>query len=334
GLAVSSVLPAVIAAEPDILIPTYVNLIAHQAPWLVGLLAVCALAAMQSTGAAYMSTAGAILTRDLYKRFINPSASHATQKLFGRLGVVAIVLAALLVATFSQDALVLIGGLAVAFGLQMFPALAAVCWFPWITRQGVTWGLAIGLLAVIFTENFGLTLLHALGVDFWGRWPLTIHSAGWGIFLNVVVCVAVSALTQDAVAKAHRLKTHAFLARHDPRPPQARNLKPLAWGVTLAWLFFGIGPGAVLGNDVFGAPDAGVDGWLFGIPSIWAWQILMWLCGVGVMWLLAYKMGLSTVPEYQIEALADDRGDLHPGQAFSGPVGSDDVQFFDQPRSP
>ncbi len=29
-------------------------------PWLVGILAVCALAAMQSTGAAYMSTAGAL----------------------------------------------------------------------------------------------------------------------------------------------------------------------------------------------------------------------------------------------------------------------------------
>ena len=39
------------------------------APWLVGLLSVCALAAMQSTGAAYMSTAGAMITRDLVKRY-------------------------------------------------------------------------------------------------------------------------------------------------------------------------------------------------------------------------------------------------------------------------
>ena len=136
--------------------PYYFNQMADTMPWLVGLLAVCALAAMQSTGAAYMSTAGAMLTRDLYKRYINPKASHATQKFAGRLGVAFIVLSALMVATYSKDALVLLGGLAVAFGFQMWPALAAVCWMPWITRAGATWGLAAGLLGVIFTESFGL----------------------------------------------------------------------------------------------------------------------------------------------------------------------------------
>ena len=66
----------------------------------------CALAAMQSTGAAYMSTAGGMLTRDLLKHYLMPAATHAQQKLFGRIGVVAIVLAALVVATVSSDALV------------------------------------------------------------------------------------------------------------------------------------------------------------------------------------------------------------------------------------
>jgi solute:Na+ symporter, SSS family len=48
GLAVDpTVLPVAIAADPDTLVPYYFNLIADIAPWLVGLLAVCALAAMQ-----------------------------------------------------------------------------------------------------------------------------------------------------------------------------------------------------------------------------------------------------------------------------------------------
>ncbi|HSR54641.1 MAG TPA: sodium:solute symporter family protein, partial [Alphaproteobacteria bacterium] len=158
GLGISTVLDAAIAKKPDSLVPYYFNQIADAAPWLVGLLAVCALAAMQSTGAAYMSTAGGMLTRDLYKRYLNPGASHDTQKLWGRVGVAFIVIAALLVATFSRDALVLLGGLAVAFGFQMWPSLAAVCWCPWITRQGATWGLAVGLLAVIFTETLGQTI--------------------------------------------------------------------------------------------------------------------------------------------------------------------------------
>ena len=89
--------------------------------WAGGLLAVCALAAMQSTGAAYMSTAGAMLTRDLLRVFVLPNATHAQQKLYGRIGVLIIVLAALVVATTSTDALVLLGGLAVAYG---FPDVA------------------------------------------------------------------------------------------------------------------------------------------------------------------------------------------------------------------
>ena len=99
------------AGKQGMIVPALINLLSDTAPWFVGLLAVCALAAMQSTGAAYMSTAGGMLTRDLYKRFINPEASHATQKLFGRIGVVIIVLSALFVATHATDALVLLGGL-------------------------------------------------------------------------------------------------------------------------------------------------------------------------------------------------------------------------------
>jgi len=318
GLALASVIPDAVAKKPDSLVPYYFNLLADSAPWLIGLLAVCALAAMQSTGAAYMSTAGGMLTRDLYKRYLNPSASHETQKLFGRIGVGFIVIAALLVATFSKDALVLLGGLAVAFGFQMWPSLAAVCWFPWITRQGATWGLAAGLLGVIFTETFGQTIAGWFGISLaWGRWPWTIHSAGWGIIFNLAVCLAVSAMTQSPEEASHRQRYHDFLREHTSLSADKKKLVPWAWGVTLAWLFFGIGPGAVIGNDIFGAPNAGVAGWTFGIPSIWAWQILFWILGVGMMWFLAYKMEMSTVPDREVEALTEDIGDTaaQPAQA-------------------
>ena len=216
-------------------------------------------------------------------------------------------------ATTSADALVLLGGLAVAFGFQMWPSLAAICWFPWITRQGATLGLAAGLLGVIFTETFGQTIAGWFGIDLpWGRWPWTIHSAGWGMILNLAVCLPVSAMTQNESDHAHRMTYHNFLREHAGLPESKRGLIPIAWAVTLAWLFFGIGPGAVLGNYIFGAPDAGVEGWTFGIPSIWAWQILFWLLGVFMMWLLAYKMEMSTVPDREVEALVEDIGDVAP----------------------
>ncbi len=294
------------AGKQGMLVPQLIRLMQDTAPWLVGLLSVCALAAMQSTGAAYMSTAGGMLTRDLLKHFIMPNANHTQQKLFGRIGVAVIVLAALVVATTSKDALVLLGGLAVAFGFQMWPALMAVCYFPWLTRAGVTIGLAAGMIAVVCTETIG----QSLGITAWGRWPWTIHSAGWGIVFNLGLAVIISAMTQNQADMDHKMKYHSFLREHASLSPSKRGLVPLAWIITLVWFFFGIGPGAVLGNTIFGNPNDAAT-WVFGIPSIWAWQILWWALGVFMMWFLAYKMEMSTVPEREVEALYEDIGDQH-----------------------
>lgn len=291
------------AGKQGMLVPQLIYLMSDAAPWLVGLLSVCALAAMQSTGAAYMSTAGGMLTRDILKRYIMPNASHAQQKLWGRIGVVVIVLAALTVATFTTDALVLLGGLAVAYGFQMWPALIAVCWWPWLTRAGIVVGLVAGLVAVTLTESIGAQYMP------WGRWPLTIHSAGWGIFFNLGLAILISAITQKRADTEHRMTFHGFLREHASLPQSKKGLVPIAWILTLVWFFFGIGPGAVLGNTLFGNPNDATT-WVFGMPSIWAWQLMWWAIGVFMMWFLAYKMEMSTVPEKEVVALHEDIGDV------------------------
>jgi Na+/proline symporter len=286
----------------DSLVASLINLMSDTAPWLVGLLAVCALAAMQSTGAAYMSTAGGMITRDLIRHFLMPNVGHGLQKLFGRIGVGVIVLMALVVATTSTDALVLLGGLAVAYGFQMWPALIAVCYWPFLTRQGVVLGLIAGLIAVTLTDGPA-----SFGIEAWGRWPWTIHSAGWGIIFNLAVALIVSAITRDDMDR--KMEFHNFLAQHATLPPEKRKLVPIAWIVTLAWFFFGIGPGAVIGNWIFGDPnDPG--SWIFGMPSIWAWQILFWVLGCGMMYFLAYTMLMSTVPDTEVESLAEDIAEI------------------------
>ncbi|MDB3955196.1 sodium:solute symporter family protein [Alphaproteobacteria bacterium] len=292
------------AGKQGNLVPQLIYLMSDSAPWLVGLLSVCALAAMQSTGAAYMSTAGGMLTRDLFKRFLMPSASHNLQKILGRAGVGVIVLAALLVATVSKDALVLLGGLAVAYGFQMWPALIAICWWPFLTRAGVSYGLIAGLIAVTLTESIGADVF---GITAWGRWPLTIHSAGWGIIFNLGLAIIISYFTQNKADTDHKMKFHSFLREHASLSSEKRRLIPTAVIITLLWFFFGIGPGAVIGNWIFGSP-LDPNTWVFGIPSIWAWQILFWLIGVYMMWMLAYKMEMSTPPK-TFDALVDDIGD-------------------------
>ncbi len=292
------------AGKQGMLVPQLIYLLGETAPWFAALLSVCALAAMQSTGAAYMSTAGGMLTRDLLKRYLMPNASHGQQKFWGRVGVIVIVLAALVVATTSKDALVLLGGLAVAYGFQMWPSLIAVCWWPWLTRAGVVLGLIAGLIAVTLTESIGAQFMP------WGRWPLTIHSAGWGIIFNLGIAILVSAATQNREDLAHKMTFHNFLREHASLPASKKGLVPVAWIITLVWFFFGIGPGAVIGNTIFGNPNNPAT-WIFGMPSIWAWQLLWWALGVFMMWFLAYKMEMSTVPAKEIEVLHEDIGDIH-----------------------
>lgn len=284
-------------AKQEALVPQLINMMGRRAPWLVGLLAICALAAMESTASCYMATAGAILTRDLLKRFVMPEADDRTQIFAGRMAVVGVVVLALIVATTATDALVLLGGLAVSYGLQMWPALIAVCYWPFLTRQGVICGLIAGIIAVTLTDVFGAWI----GITAWGRWPLTIHSAGWGILCNFMVAIIVSLFTTDDMAR--KMEFHSFLRERAALSPQKRRLKPFAWGLALVWFCFAIGPGAVIGNWVFGDPNTPATWWL-GMPSIWAWQIMGWVSGVGLMWFLAYHMELAAAPAGEAPAAA------------------------------
>ena len=300
--------------KQGLIVPLLIGLASDTAPWLVGLLAVCALAAMQSTGAGYMTTASGMLTRDLLKHFILPRASHGTQKLFGRLGVLAIVLAALMVAMTATDALVLLGGLAVAFGFQMWPALISVCYVPWFTRAGVTLGLLLGLIGVVLTESIGGQLAGFFGFELpWGRWPLTMHSAFWGMAVNLTTVLIISAVTQSRDDYRHKMRFHEFLREYGSMPEEKRSFIPMGWIFALLWFFFAVGPGAVIGNTIFGDPNA-PSTWPFGIPSIWIWQILWWSLGVFMMWFLAYKLEMSLAPRRHVEALVDDIGDLGEGE--------------------
>jgi solute:Na+ symporter, SSS family len=89
---------------------------------------------------------------------------------------------------------------------------------------------------------------------------------------------------------------HNFLREHARLSPQKRRFAPLAWMLTIAWSLLVIGPGAIIGNTIFGNPNDPAS-WWFGMPSIWAWQIFGWMLGVGLMWFLAYYMEMATLPE-------------------------------------
>ena len=271
------------------LVPKLINLMSESAPWLVGLLAVCALAAMQSTGSAYMSTFSAMITRDIYKNYIDEEVTEDRQKFIGRLFVVVVAVAALVVAIVSTDALVMLGGLAVAYGFQMYPALFGNLYCKWISKSGVTMGLIAGLLAVTLTDK--MSSIFSLP---WGAYPLTIHSAGWGIFFNIIFTGFGSYFFPDSDQKnLDKEKRHAFLSEVAGVPESKKKLIPLAYCLVIFWFLFGFGPFAMIGNTLFSDPNIPATWAPFNLPSIWIWQLVFLFFGIFVMWFLAFYMGFS-----------------------------------------
>ena len=271
------------------LIPELINLLSATAPWLVGLLAVCALAAMQSTGSGYMSTFSAMVTRDIYAKYISPDASDSNQKNIGRLFVVMVAGAALIVAANSSQAIVMLGGLAVAYGFQMYPALIGICYYKGFTTKGVVYGLIVGLIAVTLTDKTSAWF----GVP-WGAYPLTIHSAGWGIFFNLLTTFSVSKFFVESNAeKEMKEKKHQLLQAITGLNTERKKKVKLAWALTLFWFLVGFGPFATIGNDLFSNPNSPSLWAPFGLPSLWVWQLVFLGYGIFVMWFLAFHMGMS-----------------------------------------
>ena len=221
--------------------------------------------------------------------YIDEKITEDKQKFIGRLFVVVVAVAALFVAIVSTDALVMLGGLAVAYGFQMYPALFGNLYCKWISKTGVTMGLIAGLLAVTLTDK--MSSVFSLP---WGAYPLTIHSAGWGIFFNIIFTGLGSYFFPDSDQKnLDKEKRHAFLSEVAGLPESKKKLIPLAYGLVIFWFLFGFGPFAMIGNTLFSDPNMPATWAPFNLPSIWIWQLVFLFFGIFVMWFLAFYMGFS-----------------------------------------
>ncbi|OQW92900.1 MAG: hypothetical protein BWK78_00100 [Thiotrichaceae bacterium IS1] len=298
------------------LIPLFIRMTSDIYSVLMSILTICALAAIQSTAASYMSTIGSIISRDIFKNGVWKSVGEGWQIILAMVSILLVTLVAIWVAISGTDLLAFMGALAVAYGVQMLPALVAVCWWPFLTRHGVMVGLIAGLIAVTLTE-FGKNLIPVP----WGQWPGTIHSAGWGIFFNLLFALSISWVENTSPNKIpffsdskedrdHRKKFHAFLQTHDPKSPTNTSVwwKRFAWVAPVIWLFFSIVP------MIFWS-SSDPESWPYGMPVIWIWQILGWIMGVAMMIGLAYPVGFATEPK-KFESLCDDISDREEAERF------------------
>jgi len=280
--------------------------------WLVAILGVCAIALLHAASATFIACGAAIVTRDVIKAYLLPSLSHNGQILSAKLLTGLFVLLAIALALLAPEVAGRVGKLAPSLSLQLVPALVGVCWLQWISRRGVLAGLGAGVLMVFMTDEVGVDLVNALsGAALpWHHWPLSIHPACWGIVVNLLLVLLVSAGWRRESTSRHRERIHRYLNDYARRIPRRARRVPNAWIGIIIWLLFAAGPGLVLGNRVFGDPAAGAEGWRLAVPSIWAWQIVWWLCGIAILWYIGYVMRLVRRPKNPVKSLVDDATDV------------------------
>lgn len=303
GNNISNILP------PDIypnnfmsLVPNIINLVGEYSFIFFGILGICAIAAIQSM-ASLILTSSAIVTRDIIKKFFVNNLTNKMEIFSSRIIIMLIFIISLILSLLTGKNIFDLASFSLAIACQMFVPLVAVCYFSWFTKQGVAFGIILGITAVIFTDGIGQSLFGQIVP--WNKWPLTIHSAAWGLIFNIIGATVISFITQELKETKIKKRIHEFISEHKNYSLTRRSLKPSAWIVLIVWIFFAFGPGLILGNELFGKP-INVESWSFGMPSIWVWQVIFWAMGILLVWFLAVKMEMSTSFEKNIVSQTED----------------------------
>lgn len=291
--------------RPDFSVTGMLVQLQQTSPWFTAWLLLGAVCGVQMLAGLAFLVAGESLVRNLYKPYFHSALSRRDTVNLTRIVIGLLVLGTVLMTSLTPVTLSALGAVALPLSFQLWTPLLGMTWLRWITRSAAVCGVGFGIGAVLLTEPLGYQILSFLGLELpWGRWPWTIHSAAWGMFFNLAAVLIVSAITnRDAFAEEAQ-EARRFIRDVLGLRARTRALSSTAWAAALAWIFFAIGPGLVFGNFAFGTAGGEGAGWIVGMPSIWAWAILFWALGVGLVWFLAYRMEMASplaveVPTYE-----------------------------------
>ena len=250
-------------------------------PFMLGVVFIGAIAAMHSTAAPYIGTGGSILLRDIWWRYVRKQqCGDAEQIWVNRLFATIITIAALAVGLTSTAVLVMLGGLATAFGFVMYVLLSGTLWGLRWPSVGSVLGVLSGMVAVFITYRVYPE-------------PLTIHCAAWGTGVGLLVaytCRFLGFKDSDETIERQR-EVREWLDRVDAPSESGRKWRKAMKVLVPLWYLFAIGPACLIGNTAFS---------FAGFPPLWSWQLVWWILGIIMMWALCFKAEMSTTNEEQI----------------------------------
>ncbi|MBW7996608.1 MAG: sodium:solute symporter family protein [Candidatus Glassbacteria bacterium] len=161
------------------------------------------MAAAMSTANGNLHAMSALVTKDIYRRFIRSGAGEREMVWVGRTVIATASILSLWIALMPDIGMIVqIGLLSMAVAMQMFPSLIGPLWWKGQTRAATVWGILLGMLALLATFQPAW-----FGISWFGRSPLGIHYGFWGFAVNLIVIRAVSKFSRpvpaETVARFH-----------------------------------------------------------------------------------------------------------------------------------
>lgn len=169
---------------------------------VASLIMVAIMAAAMSTADSNLHAMSAVVTRDIYDRFIRPMAGENERTWVGRAIISIVTIASLVLVIVANRSetnplgmIVILGLFAIAFSSQLLPITFDMLYLRKGTKQGAIAGMVTGLAIVFFISPFMPEMGAGLGGIRTAMLGM-IDKGSWGVIGNVVVFVVVSALTQ------------------------------------------------------------------------------------------------------------------------------------------
>jgi len=260
--------------------------LAGASAWKLALIGVTALVALHAF-ANGLALAGVSALNGFWGRPGDGKREGARTLAFNRVSVISLIAASLLIALAEPGDLSHWGSLAISTGAQLSVPLFGIAWFPRLSRAAAIAGPVAGLVAVLATQPLGQPLLGLIGAP-WPAWPYTIHPALWGLGVNLGVSILLSVTGGRADERLAREQFHRRYKKIESELAAPDGRAAMTGFFLAGWAFFAIGPGAVVGNDIFSAPGTG--NWEFSIPSILVWQVLAWISGLALITYLTERI--------------------------------------------